>query len=383
MENKTDCGKIDTLMLLFSCLPNKVKEYIVIGGKYMGFFKDFKDDFSQAVNELLPDDVITESDEELLFQDDDLVNTLEDITVEKDVDDLEIPASDLERTDKIDANVEAFLKKVKALDEGKDLEEDMDFKLDDVMESDEDMIFKDAMVDVQEEVFVSDGPDVSFSVGEEDDLLETIQSHDDLESMNLADAISEAEVDNIISSIDNEEDKMITEIANEKDQMEDVVGLQEIREERTVNSSEVTVIGKNTVISGNISAGGSLEVYGKVEGDIDCGGKLSINGVVKGNSKAQEVFVNAKRLEGNVESSGNIKVGQGTVIVGDVSATAGVIAGAIKGQIDVKGAVVLDSTAIVKGNIKAKSVQINNGAVVDGYCSLVYAEVDLENVFDE
>ncbi len=382
MEIRTDCGKIDMLMLLFRCLPKKVKEYIVIGGNYMGFFKDFKDDFSQAVNELLPDDVITDSDEELLFQDDELVDTLEDITTEKDVDEKEIPVSDLERTDKIDANVEAFLKKVKALDEGKDLEEDMDFKLDDVMESDDDMIFTNAMVNEKDDTLISDGPDISFSVGD-DDLLETIQTQEDFESLSLADAINEAEVDNIISSIDNEEDKMITEIANEKDQKEDVVGLQEIREERTVNSSEVTVIGKNTVISGNISAGGSLEVYGKVEGDIDCGGKLSINGVVKGNSKAQEVFVNAKRLEGNIESTGNIKVGQGTVIVGDVNASAGVIAGAIKGQIDVKGAVVLDSTAIVKGNIKAKSVQINNGAVVDGYCSLVYADVDLENVFDE
>jgi len=43
---------------------------------------------------------------------------------------------------------------------------------------------------------------------------------------------------------------------------------------------------------------------------------------------------------------------------------------------------VIDSTAIIKGNIKAKSVQVNNGAVIDGYCSLAYADVDLDNIFE-
>ena len=261
---------------------------------------------------------------------------------------------------------------MKALDEGKNLDDDMDFKLDYEMESEDELLFADAVDSAMDAAKEED----YFVNGTESE----IASEDDL---NLTDDIDEIEVNNMISSIDNEEDEMITEIANEKEQVNDVVGHQEVKEDKTVSVTDVTVIGKNTVINGSITSGGGLEVYGKVEGDIECGGKLIINGVVKGNSKAQEVFVNAKRLEGNVESTGNIKVGQGTVIIGDINASAGVIAGAIKGQIDVNGAVVLDTTAIVKGNIKAKSVQINNGAVVDGYCSLVYADVNLENIFDE
>lgn len=352
----------------------------------MGFFKDFKDDLSQAVNEILPDDVFTDSDEELLFRDDEVVDTLEELETLKENEDKQISSSDQERAEKIDANVEAFLQKVKALDEGKDFNDDMDFKLDEVMTTDDEMLFSDAVdsaIDhVQDDELFTDAEDVKL-VSEEEENLFVSMEQEVVEDLDLTEAIDEAEVDNIISSMDNEEDKMITEIANEKDQQNDMIGLQEVKEERAVNSGDSTVIGKNTVINGSINAGGGLEVYGKVEGDIECAGKLTINGVVKGNSKAQEIFVNAKRLEGNVSSSGNIKVGQGTVIIGDVNASAGVIAGAIKGQIDVNGAVILDSTAIVKGNIKAKSVQINNGAVVDGYCSLVYADVDLENVFDE
>jgi len=51
-----------------------------------------------------------------------------------------------------------------------------------------------------------------------------------------------------------------------------------------------------------------------------------------------------------------------------------VIAGAVKGDIDVHGPVILDSSAIIMGNIKSKSVQINNGALIEGMCSQCYAD---------
>ena len=33
------------------------------------------------------------------------------------------------------------------------------------------------------------------------------------------------------------------------------------------------------------------------------------------------------------------------------------------------------------GNVKTKSVQVNTGAVIKGYCSQDYAEVDLDSLF--
>lgn len=147
-------------------------------------------------------------------------------------------------------------------------------------------------------------------------------------------------------------------------------------------SNEVTVITKGTKIEGNIISDSSLEIMGTVKGDIECLGKLSVTGHVEGNSKASEIFVNTTKLHGNLVSKGTVKLGAGTVVLGDIEATSAVIAGAVKGEIDVNGPIVVDSTAIVKGNIKAKSVQVNNGAVIDGYCSLAYAAVDIDNFFD-
>ena len=144
----------------------------------------------------------------------------------------------------------------------------------------------------------------------------------------------------------------------------------------------VTVITKGTTINGSIISDWSLAVMGTINGDIECLGKLTISGKVTGNAMAAEVFVNTDRLEGNITSEGSVKIGLGTVIIGDIVATSGVIAGAVKGEIDVKGPVVIDSTAIIKGNVKAKSVQMNNGAVLEGFCSLAYASVEIDNIFE-
>ena len=69
------------------------------------------------------------------------------------------------------------------------------------------------------------------------------------------------------------------------------------------------------------------------------------------------------------------------MIIGNVTSTSAVIAGAIKGDIDVQGPVVVDTSAVVMGNIKSRSVQINNGAVIEGFCSQCYSDVDVESLF--
>ena len=153
----------------------------------------------------------------------------------------------------------------------------------------------------------------------------------------------------------------------------------EISEE---DRNAVTVITKGTTINGSIISDCSLDVMGTINGDIECLGKLTISGKVTGNSLASDVIVNTDRLEGSVVSEGSVKVGVGTIIIGDITAASAVFAGAVKGEIDVRGPVVLDSTAIIKGNIKAKSIQMNNGAVMDGFCSLSYADLQIDDIFE-
>ena len=152
--------------------------------------------------------------------------------------------------------------------------------------------------------------------------------------------------------------------------------------EETDDQEDMMIVTEGTMITGSIATDRSLLVLGTVNGDINCEGKLTISGTVTGNSFATDVFINDQRTEGNITCTGIVKIGQGSVIIGDITAGAAAIAGAVKGNLDVKGPVILDSTAVIKGNIKAKSVQLINGAVLEGFCSLEeYSNSNMDEIF--
>ncbi len=146
---------------------------------------------------------------------------------------------------------------------------------------------------------------------------------------------------------------------------------------------EISTIMKNVVVNGDIEADGSLDLFGSVNGNIKILGKLNVTGKITGNSEAVEVYAQSANVVGDITSHGSVKIGNDSVIRGNIYATSAVIAGAVKGDIDVKGPVILDASAIVMGNIKSKSVQINNGAVIEGLCSQCYAEVSPSSFFRE
>lgn len=153
-------------------------------------------------------------------------------------------------------------------------------------------------------------------------------------------------------------------------------------EPERIVSDEVAVVTAGMKIKGDMTSDGSMDVIGTVEGNIDIWGKLNISGKIVGNSKAMEVYAENARITGEITSEGSVKIGQSSVIMGNIYAQSAVIAGAVKGDIDVHGPVILDTTAIVMGNIKSKSVQINNGAVIEGMCSLCYADVNPTSFFE-
>ena len=146
---------------------------------------------------------------------------------------------------------------------------------------------------------------------------------------------------------------------------------------------ETAVITAGMEINGDVNTQGSLELVGRIIGNVNALGKLSVTGTIKGNAKAAEVYAEGAQMNGDVISDGAVKVGQSTVIIGNITATSAVIAGAVKGDIDVRGPVILDGSAIVMGNIKSKYVQINNGAVIEGMCSQAYADVNPTSFFEE
>lgn len=268
----------------------------------MSFFKDFKEDLSQAVNELLPGDETETKRPEL-------VNTLED---------------------EIDAKSEM---------------EKMGGLLEKVQEDSEKMKSEEVIPENQNEIKVE-----FVTADEPENKEETVVSEEN---------VMEAE------SVDNTES-----MASESSMSSEI-------------SDEVTIITEGTSLKGDLESTGSFELRGRLEGNVRCNGKMTITGALKGNAQASEFFADSAKVEGEVNTSGTVKIGLGSVVVGNISATSAVIAGAIKGDIDVQGPVVVDTSAVVMGNIKSRSVQINNGAVIEGFCSQCYAEVDMDSFFSK
>ncbi len=148
-------------------------------------------------------------------------------------------------------------------------------------------------------------------------------------------------------------------------------------------SSDTAVITAGMTITGDVISSGNMDLIGNINGNIEIIGKLNVTGSINGNSSAAEIYAESAQINGEVKSKGSVKIGQSSVVIGNIFAASAVIAGAVKGDIDVHGPVVLDTSAIVMGNIKSKSVQINNGAVIEGMCSQCYAEVSPTSFFSD
>ncbi len=146
-------------------------------------------------------------------------------------------------------------------------------------------------------------------------------------------------------------------------------------------SNETAIITSGMIIRGSVECAGAVDIQGTIEGDVVSNGKLTVTGTIVGNSSSAEFFADGARIQGEVNTTGTVKVGANSRIIGNIAATSAVIAGAVKGDIDVQGPVVVDTSAVVVGNIKSRSVQINNGAVIEGFCSQCYADIDMKNLF--
>ena len=153
--------------------------------------------------------------------------------------------------------------------------------------------------------------------------------------------------------------------------------------EPIVTPTDTAIITSKMSIVGDVTSSGNMNLIGTVTGNIEILGKLKVTGSITGNSTAAEIYADSAQINGEVRSSGSVKIGQSSVVIGNIFAASAVIAGAVKGDIDVQGPVILDASAIVMGNIKSKSVQINNGAVIEGMCSQCYADVNPTVFFDD
>lgn len=343
----------------------------------MGFFSDLKEDLSQAVNELMPEDSQPQKEgfgdiHEMLDRVDSIVIpelTEEEVSLEQpqeadaeetaEKEELQEEVVDAVPEEPTEDNPEMAEDNPEPTEDNPGLAEDNPESAEDNPEPTEDNLEAELAAALEE--------DVSVNAAEADP---------DLEKM-LESALAANEM-NVTPVYEEQQEP-------EKENKKEIKGESKVAEliNARMASDETSSVTAGMTINGDVISEGSMDLIGCINGNIDILGKLNVTGYINGNSKAAEIYADNAKINGEIVSEGAVKIGSSSVVIGNICATSAVIAGAVKGDIDVQGPVILDTSAIVMGNIKSKSVQINNGAVIEGMCSQCYADVNPISFFDD
>ncbi len=103
-------------------------------------------------------------------------------------------------------------------------------------------------------------------------------------------------------------------------------------------SNSSNVIGKGTVLEGNIETYGNIRIEG--------------------------------RINGNIKSKSKIALGTGSHVEGNITAQNADIEGEVKGKVDITELLVLKATAIVHSDISTGKLVVEPGAMFNGSCKM-------------
>lgn len=112
-----------------------------------------------------------------------------------------------------------------------------------------------------------------------------------------------------------------------------------------------TIIGKGTVMEGNVDTVGNISVDGK--------------------------------LLGNLKTKAKVNIGQTAEINGNVYAQNAEIAGNITGLIEVSDLLILKPTAVINGDVNTNKLRVEEGAVINGSCKMGAVVKDLKKGANE
>ncbi len=112
-------------------------------------------------------------------------------------------------------------------------------------------------------------------------------------------------------------------------------------------SNSSNVIGKGTVLDGNIETFGNIRIEG--------------------------------RINGNIKSKSKIALGHSSHVDGNITAQNADVEGAVRGKIEISDVLVLKATAVVHGDISTGKLVVEPGAVFNGSCKMGAAIKDIKS----
>ncbi len=97
---------------------------------------------------------------------------------------------------------------------------------------------------------------------------------------------------------------------------------------------------------------------------------LGVTSVVRGDLKAERGFRVDGKVEGNVESTGPVIIGETGSVRGDVRGTDVIVVGKVQGNVTASGHLDIGAKGRVLGDVNAKSIRIETGGTFRGKSSM-------------
>lgn len=112
---------------------------------------------------------------------------------------------------------------------------------------------------------------------------------------------------------------------------------------KSINTEKVdTIIGKGAIFEGTVNAEGTIRLDGKVQGGLNITGNLVVGeeGAVKGNVRTENAFI-AGVIEGNVIATSQLHITHTAKLIGDIT---------VKNVIIDEGAIFIGNCKIITDN---------------------------------
>lgn len=155
-------------------------------------------------------------------------------------------------------------------------------------------------------------------------------------------------------------------------------------ERRFNDNEETTVISKNIVINGGTVTGfANVRIDGSVKGDVKITKDVNVTGKVVGDIECNNAVMSGSSIQGSVNSKGQIRMDRDSVLLGDVNTQYLDMNGRIKGTVDVSGKAEFKSDSVIIGDITASTITVLDGAVIKGYVNTTFLQESTQNVFPE
>ena len=99
------------------------------------------------------------------------------------------------------------------------------------------------------------------------------------------------------------------------------------------------------------------------------------------------------KFEGNLETKGTLTIGSSAIVIAEIVGDNVIIGGRVRGKVTAKESLTLLPTAILEGDIYPAKLNVAEGAILQGRCSMLhdflnaeevarYLEVDLNSVME-